>query len=378
MARLYRELFRCVTGGALLTAQIAFAQATFQFDLPAQPLADSLRAVGRITHTNVLFDPPLVDGLRAPALKASLTADQAFTRLLTGTLLKGKFLDDTTVTIARITASAAPPPLDPPTGGRIAADEEGKTKSSNGFRVAQVDQGKASGAATVEKQDEQDKRKPTQLQEVLVTGSRIPLTAKEGAQDVKIYNREQIEQSGQTTVGDFINTLPDVSVAMTEGGVFQTEGNTTGIQLHGLPVGTTLVLVNGRRVEISGLNSSFFDLNTIPLATVERIEVVSEGSSAIYGSDAVAGVVNIVLKKDLNGFEANAKYGFANGTDESAANLAWGKRWDRGSASIVGSFQTRSELDGFERSITANNDYRSFGGPNNNFCNVQPWERVFY
>ena len=111
MARSYRELFRCLTSGALLTAQIAFAQATFQFDLPAQPLADSLRAVGRITHTNVLFDPPLVDGLRAPALKASLTPDQAFTRLLTGTLLKGKFLDDTTVTIARITASAAPPPV---------------------------------------------------------------------------------------------------------------------------------------------------------------------------------------------------------------------------------------------------------------------------
>src|SRR5262249_15235831 len=83
------------------------------------------------------------------------------------------------------------------------------------------------------------------LEEIVVTGSRLRLKAAEGAQEVKIYNRQQIEASGQGTVADFMNTLPDVSVAMGENGQQGPFGGTS-VQLHGLPVGTTLVLINGR------------------------------------------------------------------------------------------------------------------------------------
>jgi len=198
--------------------------------------------------------------------------------------------------------------------------------------VAQVGQGQASGAATVEKQDEQAKRKPIQLEEVVVTGSRIPTHVNEGAQEVKIYTREKIEQSGRSTVADFLNTLPAASVSITESSIgTQPNYGVTTVQLHGLPVGTTLVLINGRRLETSGSSqagtAAFFDLNNIPLAAVDRVEVVSEGSSAIYGSDAIAGVVNIILKRNFDGFETNLKYGGASGTDETNASLAWGRRY---------------------------------------------------
>jgi outer membrane cobalamin receptor len=125
-------------------------------------------------------------------------------------------------------------------------------------------------------------------------------------------------------------------------------------------------LINGRRVESAGIAGAqgieFFDLNNLPLSAVERFEVVPEGSSAVYGSDAIAGVVNIVLRRNFNGLEANVKYGGASGTHETDGSLAWGQRWDRGSVSVIGSFQDRSELTGSARSITSNQDYTRFGG----------------
>src|ERR1700756_447014 len=137
-----------------------------------------------------------------------------------------------------------------------------------------------------------------------------------------------------TTVSEFLNTLPDVSLSITENG-FQTISGTTTVQLHGLPIGTTLILVNGRRVGTSGAAQAYgltyFDLNTIPLATIDRIELLSQGSSAVYGSDAIAGVINIILKNHFNGLEVNSKYGFASGTHQVEADITWGRNWDKGS-----------------------------------------------
>jgi len=285
--------------------------------------------------------------------------------LLSGSGLTHRYIGDRSIALLAASpgTAASTQPQVAGTGGADNA-QEGKGNSSGSFRVAQVDQGQSSSPSTVEKKDEQaSTKKPVQLEEVVVTGSRIPRRTTEGAQEVKIYSNRQIEQSGQTTVADFLNTSPDVSISIGESGT-QTFGGATTVQLHGLPIGTTLVLINGRRVETSGAQSGgdFFDLNTVPLAAVERIEVISEGSSAVYGSDAIAGVVNIILKTDFNGFEVSSRYGQATRADESIASLAWGKQWSKGSVSVMGSYQTRTELQGFDRALTSNNDYRPFGG----------------
>jgi len=182
---------------------------------------------------------------------------------------------------------------------------EGKDRRSfwDRFRLAQVDQGKAASEATVEQKVEQvPKKKPVILEEVIVTGSRIPTTAKEGPQPVRVYTREQIDQSGQVTLADFLNTLPDVPRASPESSFGNNFAGRTTVNIHGLPQGTSLLLINGRRLETSGgggAGGAYFDLGNIPLAAIERIDMMPVGASAIYGSDALAGAVNIIPQKGL-------------------------------------------------------------------------------
>lgn len=209
-----------------------------------------------------------------------------------------------------------------------------------------------------------------QPQEVVITGSRLQGDVMNSPQDVKVYSREQIDLSGASTVSQFVNTLPEASLSITENG-FQSLSGTTTVQLRGLPVGTTLLLLDGRRVGTSGAAQAYgltyFDLNTIPLAAVDRIEVVSQGSSAVYGSDAIAGVVNIVPKAKFSGLQANARYGFATGTHEDEVDVAWGGTWDKASLLMVGSYLTRAELPAYGRALTSDNNYEAYGGRNADF-----------
>jgi iron complex outermembrane receptor protein len=199
-------------------------------------------------------------------------------------------------------------------------------------------------------QKSEKKKKEEGLTEIVVTGSRIPLTAgQRQVQPVRSYTREDIERSGQTTMGEFLNTLPDVSTAT---GSFQTgyAGMQT-VQLHGLPIGTTVNLLNGRRLETS--STGFFDLSNIPVSAVERVEILPVGASAIYGADALAGAVNFILRKDFSGFEVNATLDQAPGVHDPALSVAWGKRWERGSASLITSYESHGELLGAQREPTS-------------------------
>jgi len=202
--------------------------------------------------------------------------------------------------------------------------------------VAQVDQGRTTSDVPVEK--EKAKNKKTEgLEEIVVTGSRIPLAAgQQQVQPVRSYSRDQIENSAQTTVGEFLNTLPDVSTII-QSSIQTGYAGLQTVQLHGLPVGTTLSLLDGRRVETSQLG--LFDLSLIPISAVDRIEVLPVGASAIYGADALGGAVNVILRKDFNGFEMNASLDHAADVNNPGLNLAWGKRWERGSVSIIGTYQ---------------------------------------
>jgi len=200
------------------------------------------------------------------------------------------------------------------------------------------------------------------LKEVVVVGSRLPAAEAQTAQDVHIYRRERIDQSGQATVAEFLATVPEVSLAAPENAT-----GATPVRLRGAIFGSALILINGRRVQaVTGGAAvfGFFDVNTIPLSLVERIEVLPSGSSAIYGGDALAGVVNIVLRSSFTGFEAGAGYKWAKNTDEK---LAWaGGGWQAGnfSMSAMVTYSERSPLFGKDRDITANSDLRRFGGPN--------------
>jgi len=205
--------------------------------------------------------------------------------------------------------------------------------------------------------------KVAQAEQLVITGSRLPPAAEKTAQDVRIYNRERIEQSGQSTVPDFLLTLPEVSLVSTDN---STTGGTT-VRLRGAIFGSPLVLINGRRTEPvtgSGAPFGFFDLNTIPLSLVQRIEVLPTGSSAIYGGDALSGVVNIILRSDFTGAEGGVGHKWANNIHE---NVIWaGGGWKSGDTSftVMATASHRSALMGSAREITNDPDLRRFGGPN--------------
>ena len=204
------------------------------------------------------------------------------------------------------------------------------------------------------------KSDPTE--EIVVVASRLNITPEESTKEVQIYTKETIERSGQGTVSGFLNTLPVVSQVLDPGGL-QTAYNSTGIRLHGLPLGATLVLVDGQRVAGSTAVAFFdmFDLSNIPLAAVERIEISPQGSSAIYGSDAIAGALNIVMKKNVEGLTGSVRYGFADDTHELNASLAGGGHWAKGTYSFVATYTGTSELLGKDRELGASEDFTRFG-----------------
>ena len=159
-------------------------------------------------------------------------------------------------------------------------------------------------------------QQPVVLEKYVVTGSNIPQAADALAIPVAVVDNQVIADSGvfSDTLDILRKVAPNISGIGQENAQIATGSNFGGasVTLKGLP---TLVLINGRRVANDPAESTggfqFVDLNVIPPAAVERIEVLQDGASAIYGSDAVGGVINIILKKDYNGWEMGAHYGMS-------------------------------------------------------------------
>ncbi|MGA9855835.1 MAG: TonB-dependent receptor plug domain-containing protein, partial [Gammaproteobacteria bacterium] len=149
-----------------------------------------------------------------------------------------------------------------------------------------------------------------QLGKIEVTGTRIKRTDVETAQPVTIITAAQIKATGLSSIGDVLQSITSAGSSLNTN--FNNGGNgQTTISLRNLSSVRTLVLVNGQRVD-AGLGGSV-DLNNIPISIVDHIEVLQDGASAIYGSDAIAGVVNIITIKNYNGAEANAYMGMYDG-----------------------------------------------------------------
>src|SRR5512132_4268528 len=176
-------------------------------------------------------------------------------------------------------------------------------------------------------------------EELVVTGSRIRRKDLTTPAPVTVITRQQFEASGKVTIRDFLQSLPEQGTApnlqLNTGGINYGADGTTRINLRSLGIARTLVLINGRRVVPGGLGASAaVDLNTIPTEAVERVEVLKDGASAVYGSDAIAGVVNIITRRNYNGTELGALYGLSGHGDAQTfdAHVTTGRSDDRSSA----------------------------------------------
>src|SRR5216683_1515835 len=198
-------------------------------------------------------------------------------------------------------------------------------------------------------------------EEILVTGSRLRRKDLTTPAPVTVLTRQQLQESGRVTIGDFLQLLPEQGNApnfqLNNGGSTYSADGSTRISLRSLGVTRTLVLVNGRRMVNAGLGaSSAVDLNSIPTAALERIEILGDGASAVYGSDAIAGVVNIITRKRMDGVEFNGFTGVSQHGDAQVydVNLLAGAQGPRGSFMFGAGYYNQKEFFAGARDWAAN------------------------
>lgn len=224
-----------------------------------------------------------------------------------------------------------------------------RSSITRAVRLALLTAGAASGSLVAVASQAQD-----QLAEITVTGSRIMRQDYEAASPIVTINRETFEQQGVVNAEQLVNTLPQVVPSFSSGNN-NPGGGQAFIDLRGLGSVRNLVLIDGKRMT-PGDENGRVDINTIPTGLIERVEVISGGASAVYGSDAIAGAVNFILKKDFDGIEFGGQYGLSELEDAQThsfdvtmgSDLAEG----RGNVVIYGSFDERDALSKGERSFS--------------------------
>jgi len=209
---------------------------------------------------------------------------------------------------------------------------------------------------------------PQQLQEVVVTGTLIRNVAPVGSALIAM-DQDQLQETGATSLSDALRTLPqvdnlgvsDASRSGTGGAGNIVYGNS--INLRGLSPFATLTLLDGHRVPPGGTTGATVDPDSFPSLMLQRVDIVADGASATYGSDAIAGVVNLILRRNVEGVEVDGKYGFANGYEENRQGIMAGHNWGSGQFSIGFEQNYHSDLNGQDRSFFESNQTAE-GGTN--------------
>jgi outer membrane cobalamin receptor len=286
-----------IIGAALFSSGVAFAEARqYALDIPAEDTAAALNDLARQASIHLLFPYDVASKTAAPPIKGTFTLDQALTLILNGSGLEIARQAEDTITL----------------------------------RVAR------SGSETV---------KDEAATQVIVTGSHI--RGGNPTSPVHTVTRKDIDLSGHSQIGDLVRSLPENFSGGQNPGVIAADAansangnpsNASTINLRGLGTDATLVLLNGHRLAADSLYQGS-DISGIPLGAVQRMEIVADGASALYGSDAVAGVVNIVMRKDYDGVQASARLGAATqgGGEEQTYGLLGGT--SRANWHILGSYE---------------------------------------
>lgn len=200
------------------------------------------------------------------------------------------------------------------------------------------------------------------VERISITGSRIARTELVGTAPVTVLDRAQIDASGAVDIASLLQQIPAANGASLSTNRAFSNGIAT-VALRGLSAKNTLVLVNGRR--LSTVNpKGVVDLNNIPFAAIERVEVLQDGASAIYGADAIAGVVNIIMKSDYEGLKIQLETGESSRGDaqRNIVDMTFGLNFDKGNFLISANRTNQKTYFMSERRVTATPDRRSYGG----------------
>lgn len=310
----------------LLAATPACAQpatADREFDLPGGPLAPALMAFARQSGDQLLYPAELAAGRTGRPVRGRMASDAALGQLLDGTGLAFR------ETRPRVFVLYDP-------SRRADSDEE-----------------------------------PTVVDDIIVTGTLLR-GATDGPSPVVIVSRDDLDRRGHGTVADALADLPQNfggsgNEAAIGAGADRNGSNATyasGVNLRGLGSDATLVLINGRRLAGSGSKGDFADISTIPASAVSRIDVLLDGASALYGADAVGGVVNVILRDDYDGAETRLRLGSSadGAVGDRQIGQTFGRRWSSGGVLAVYEFNERDAFAARDRRLAGDADLRWRGG----------------
>lgn len=321
--------------------------------IPPQPLNKALEQFADKSGLQIIYVAELAHGKNTNGAKPNLSATETLDQLLASTGLQYEFLNADTVAVRPVADEADNQKNIRTVSGpiRVAQSSEGVTNT----RTDRQNRVQRNPRSLADAQDEQ------QMTEIVVTGSYIRGVAPESS-PLQTYTREDIEKSNHITIPEFLASIPQnhtggateltYNSEAGEGRASNSNGG-TGVNLRGLGSSATLVLVNGRRFVPSG-NGSIVDVSMIPLHLVKRIDVLTDGASSLYGSDAIGGVVNLVLRDDFTGAETLIQYGSVTEGDNEEIHFSQllGTSWGSGNANLSYEFYDRGSLDANDRSFS--------------------------
>ena len=343
------------------------------FQISEQPLNNALNEFARQSDREIFYASDVVDGIYANGIDGNYEPEEALELLLADSGLEYSVTASDTFLVndqrgASDSKNSQPTPV-------LMAQNQTPPQETPTSR---------SQATTIDVEDDDEV-----LEQIIVTGSRI--RGAQNASPVVTITRAEIDMAGYATVEEVIENLPQnfgagaTSDATNPTNQFQAVGGQvsnfaggTSINLRGLGTGSTLVLLNGRRMSPSGFAQRFTDISSIPVSAIERVEVLTDGASAVYGADAIGGVVNFILRDSYDGAETRLRYGSDSGGDTSSVQFgqSLGTSWDTGNVLLTYEYNDREALAAADRSFTASNDLSPFGGtdwrqPGGNPANIR-------
>ena len=315
-----------------LLAHTAAAQAEqMRFEIAAKPVSEALQDFAEQSGFQMAFLADAAAGVPARPVSGALEPEAALRRLLEGTGLEFRFIDERTIAILQKTTNADNESRAEQPASQYASAADQSRSSAPIQQIAQAQ----TQTQTAQAQTQAAVGDSAELEEIVVTGSRISRPGFQSASPIMVVNAEQISFSGEQTVEEVLNEIPQLSPAETS----TTNNGGSGLatlNLRDLGAQRTLVMVNGRRMVATDARGRV-DVNNIPLALIDRVDVVTGGQSAVYGSDAVAGVVNFIMKDDFEGLDITGQYKISErgDGDTRTANITMGSNFADGRGNIV-------------------------------------------
>ena len=324
--------------------------------LKEQTLSNSLRDLAQQADLQILFYSDLTDNIPVASLNGQYSVEQALDTLLHDTDLQYRYLNEHTLTVYK----KDQPELVPNDAGSVTPE---RPLPAQPTETKELTRENASSKQT--KNDKNVDEDEDSIEKIVVVGTRI--RGAETASPTFTFDRDDIAKTGAATTQSFIQTLPQHfnGGASENSGVFPTPVSVTnsgaggGLNLRGLGNRATLVLVDGHRMAPSA-DGAFVDISMIPLSAIESIELLTDGASAIYGSDAVSGVINFTLRDDYEGAETMVRYGnvTSGSSEEFQLGQTFGTNWttdESHGGNFIGSYEyyTRNPLMASDRSFTS-------------------------